>query len=280
MIMAKTYNAFLVFHDWRRAFETLNGEDCKKILLAMFDYSEKGIEPPEFEGAAQMASLFIFPAMERRAKAVENGSKGGRRRVENAALKADVDNFGENSVDNYENDVDFTPLQGVLNPPSTPLQPKTRQDKTKQDEDKIKQNDIIQDDDEIKQSGCAADVSSVVSQAIEICKWMDVPSRITAKLHREVLMSGYTDDDFRRLFEEANRCEFLRGGGERGWKASLEWLVEHRDDVMSGKYAAWNRADQSGDDSNSSFDTKEFFELALARSYRDVNTGENNDETT
>ena len=278
MIMAKTYNAFLVFHDWKDAFEALDGESCKAILLAMFDYSVSGTPPPEFDDpAAKMASRFIFPAMERRARDAENGRKGGNKRVENAASKGNVDNYVDSAVDNMPQNGDFyppsTPLEAPLNPPST-------LNKTRQDKDETKQNDIIQDDDKIKQSGCAADVSSVVSQAIEICKWMDVPSRITAKLHREVLMSGYTDEDFRRLFEEANRCEFLHGGGERGWKASLEWLVEHRDDVISGKYAAWNRADQSGDDSNSSFDTKEFFELALARSYRDVNTGENNDETT
>lgn len=276
MIMAKTYNAFLIFHDWKEAFEALDGESCKAILLAMFDYSTSGTQPPEFDDpAAKMAARFIFPAMERRARDAENGRKGGYKKAENAAAKASVDSSVDNNVDNTVENSEYYPPTTPLLPPYYP-----KQDKTRQDDYKIKQNDIIQDDDEIKQSGCAADVSSVVSQAMEICEWMDVPSRITAELHREVLMSGYTYEDFRRLFEEANRCEFLRGGGERGWKASLEWLVKHRDDVMSGKYAAWNRAGQSGDDSNSSFDTKEFFELALARSYRGMNTGENNDETT
>ena len=271
--MAKTYNAFLIFHDWKEAFEALDGESCKAILLAMFDYSVSGTQPPEFDDpAAKMAARFIFPAMERRARDAENGRKGGYKKAENAAAKASVDSSVDNNVDNTVENSEFYPPTTPLLPPYYP-----KQDKTRQDDYKIKQNDIIQDDDEIKKSGCAADVSSVVSQAMEICKWMDVPSRITAELHREVLMSGYTDEDFRRLFEEANRCEFLRGGGERGWKASLEWLVKHRDDVMSGKYAAWNRTDQSGDDSNSSFDTKEFFELALARSYRDVNNNNEGD---
>ena len=274
MIMAKTYNAFLVFHDWKDAFEALDGESCKAILLAMFDYSVSCTPPPEFDDpAAKMAARFIFPAMERRARDAENGRKGGYKKAENAAAKVNTDNSAENIVDNTVENSNFYPPTTPLLPPYYP-----KQDKTKQDKDKTKQNDIIQDDDEIKQSGCAADVSSVVSQAMEICKWMDVPTRISAKLHREVMDSGYTDDDFRRLFEKANECGFLRGGGDRGWKASLEWLIEHRDDVMSDKYAAWNKADQWSDSGNSSFDTEEFFKLALARSYRDVNTGDSNEE--
>lgn len=275
--MAKTYNAFLVFHDWRRAFETLNGEDCKKILLAMFDYSEHGIEPPDFEGAAQMASLFIFPAMERRSKAVENGRSGGKKRVENAALKAVVDNFVDNAVDKCINDENSTPLQGVFNPPSTPLQPKTRQDKTRQDE--TKQNKTIQDDDETKQSGFAADVSSVVAIAKSICKWLVIPAVVSEKAAREILHSGWTDDEYRRLFYTANECEFLQGGGDRGWTASFDWLIEHRDDVIAGKYQGWSRPANGGSD-NSSFDTEEFFKLALARSYKEFNNSEDDGDVT
>lgn len=275
--MAKSYNAFLVFHDWRRAFETLDGEDCKKILLAMFDYSEYGTEPPEFEGAAQMASLFIFPAMERRSKAVEAGRRGGNKRVENAASKADVDNCVENVVDKYEKHEFSTTLEPPLNPPSTPLEPKTRQDKTKQDE--IKQNKIKQDEDEIKQSGFAADVSSVVAIAKSISKWLVIPAVVSEKTAREITHSGWTDDEYRRLFYTANECDFLQGRGERGWTASFDWLIEHRDDVVAGKYQGWNKP-ANGSGNGGSFDTDEFFKLALARSYKEFNVNEGDGDVT
>jgi hypothetical protein len=276
--MAKCYNAFLVFHDWKEAFEALDGESCKAILLAMFDYSVSGTQPPEFDDpAAKMAARFIFPAMERRARDAENGRKGGNKRVENAASKGNVDNYVDSAVDNIPQNGEFyppsTPLEAPLTPPST-------LNKTRQDKDKIKQNDIIQDEDEIKQSGCAADVSSVVAMAKSICKWLVIPAVVSEKTVREIVYSGLTDDEYRRLFYTANECDFLQGGGDRGWIATLDWLIEHRDDVIAGKYREWSKPGQSGGNDNSSFDTKEFFELALARSYRDVSTGENNDETT
>lgn len=276
MIMAKTYNAFLVFHDWKEAFEALDGESCKAILLAMFDYSVSGTPPPEFDDpAAKMASRFIFPAMERRARDAENGRKGGYKKAENAAAKASVDSPVDNNVDNTVENSEFYPPTTPLLPPYYP-----KQDKTRQDKDEIKQNDIIQDEDKIKQSGCAADVSSVVAMAKSICKWLVIPAVVSEKTVREIAYSGLTDDEYRRLFYTANECDFLQGGGDRGWIATLDWLIEHRDDVIAGKYREWSKPGQSGGNDNSSFDTKEFFELALARSYRDVSTGEYNDETT
>lgn len=255
--MGKCYKAFLVFHDWRGAFNCLDGESCKKLLLAMFDYSEKGIEPPEFDGMAQMAAQFIFPAMERRAMAVENGRKGGNKRVENALARESVDNFVQNPVDNYNNDIVSTPLEPPLNPPPTTRQNKTRQDETKQDI-----NNTRQDEDKTK-----ADVSSVVGQAIEICGgWMDMPSGVSSKTHKLIMDYGYPIDEYTRLFRTANECDFLRGHGDRGWKATFDWLIEHMDEVNAGKYRTWGK-----DTSDSSFDTDDFFEAALRRAQEQIN---------
>lgn len=270
--MAKCYNAFLVFHDWRDAFEALDGDSCKAILLAMFDYSVSGIEPPEFDDpAAKMAARFIFPAMERRARDAENGRKGGYKKAENALLKGNVEKSVENTVDNKANSKDSTPLLPPYYPPVTLN--KTRQDKDKT-ETKQDINNIRQDEDK------TMDVSSVVGQAIEICDWLDIPSGISSKTSQLIMSSGYTIDDYRRLFETANECEFLRGGGDRGWKASFDWLIEHMDEVTAGKYRKWQKpVDSVRDISDSSFDTDEFFAAALRRAQENMatmNGGNNN----
>ncbi len=269
--MAKCYNAFLVFHDWRDAFEALDGDSCKAILLAMFDYSVSGIEPPEFDDpAAKMAARFIFPAMERRARDAENGRKGGNKRVENASAKSTVEKPVDNNVDNATFYGGTTPLEPPFNPPSTLN--KTRQDKDKT-ETKQDINKIRQDEDK------TMDVSSVVGQAIEICDWLDIPSGISSKTSQLIMSSGYTIDDYRRLFETANECEFLRGGGDRGWKASFDWLIEHMDEVTAGKYRKWQKpVDSVRDTSDSSFDTDEFFAAALRRAQENmaaINGGNN-----
>jgi hypothetical protein len=264
--MGKKDNGFLLFYDWKAPFEALSGDDCKKILMAMFDYARDGTEPPEFEGMAQMAACFIFPAMKRRKESVENGSKGGYKKAENAAAKVNVDNVVENNGDN----TDVEGVNDTVYPPTTPLlPPQNDAATTRQDIDKDKTrtinktiNKTIDEDEDY--SGTAADVSSVVGLATSICDWIDYPTVLTRELCQRIEGSGYDYEDYRRLFEVANECDFLKGKGGRGWKASLEWLIEHMYEVTSGKYRAW---DKPTENASSSFDTDEFFEAALRRSY-------------
>ena len=250
--MGKKDNGFLLFYDWKAPFEALSGDECKKILMAMFDYARDGTEPPEFEGMAQMAACFIFPAMKRRKESVENGSKGGYKKAENAASKANGTDFA-----------DDTGVSDTVYPPTTPLIPPyndaatTRQDIDK-DIDENKNIDYRQDDDK------TVTASSVVGLAKSICDWIDYPTVLTRELCQRIEGSGYDYEDYRRLFETANECDFLKGKGGRGWKASLEWLIEHMYEVTSGKYRAW---DKPAENASSSFDTDEFFEAALRRSY-------------
>ena len=250
--MGKKDNGFLLFYDWKAPFAALSGDECKKILMAMFDYARDGTEPPEFEGMAQMAACFIFPAMKRRKESVENGSKGGYKKAENAASKANGTDFA-----------DDTGVSDTVYPPTTPLIPPyndaatTRQDIDK-DIDENKNIDYRQDDDK------TVTASSVVGLAKSICDWIDYPTVLTRELCQRIEGSGYDYEDYRRLFETANECDFLKGKGGRGWKASLEWLIEHMYEVTSGKYRAW---DKPAENASSSFDTDEFFEAALRRSY-------------
>lgn len=259
--MGKKDNGFLLFYDWKAPFEALSGDECKKILMAMFDYARDGTEPPEFEGMAQMAACFIFPAMKRRKESVENGSKGGYKKAENAAAKVNVDNVVENNGDN----TDVEGVNDIVYPPTTPLIPPynnaatTRQDKDiDKDIDENKNIDYRQDDDK------TVTASSVVGLAKSICEWIDYPTVLSRELCQRIEGSGYDYEDYKRLFEVANECDFLKGKGGRGWKASLEWLIDHMYEVTSGKYRAW---DKPAENASSSFDTDEFFEAALRRSY-------------
>jgi hypothetical protein len=211
--------------------------------------------------------------MKRRKESVENGSKGGYKKAENAAAKVNVDNVVENNGDN----TDVEGVKDTVYPPTTPLIPPyndaatTRQDKDiDKDIDKNKNIDYRQDDD------TTVTASSVVGLATSICDWIDYPTVLSRELCQRIEGSGYDYEDYRRLFETANECDFLKGGGERGWKASLEWLIDHMYGVTSGKYRTWNKP---AEPESSSFDTDEFFEAALRRSYNTDfkhNTEDNN----
>ena len=56
---------------------------------------------------------------------------------------------------------------------------------------------------------------------------------------RARLNSGYTVDDFLRVFELAEKSAFLRGANDRNWTASFDWLINDQNmtKVLEGKYA-------------------------------------------
>lgn len=73
---------------------------------------------------------------------------------------------------------------------------------------------------------------------------------------------------WRELFGHVRRSSFLRGNNARGWRANLDWLINptNFDKVMSGAY------DDRGTAGNAagSFDTEEFFNMALERGRREA----------
>ena len=55
---------------------------------------------------------------------------------------------------------------------------------------------------------------------------------ISARLHT------YTVDDFRTLFEKAEASNFLKGGNDRNWSATFDWLIKDANmaKVLDGNY--------------------------------------------
>ena len=66
----------IVFYDWRTVFKQLSGKEARKLLLAMMDYKQYGIEPPEFTERTQAYADIIFSALERSMLCAEKGKKG------------------------------------------------------------------------------------------------------------------------------------------------------------------------------------------------------------
>lgn len=56
---------------------------------------------------------------------------------------------------------------------------------------------------------------------------------IAARIH-----SGYTVEDFQRLFEKAQASSFLKGSNNRNWRASFDWLLKDSNmaKVLDGNY--------------------------------------------
>lgn len=73
---------------------------------------------------------------------------------------------------------------------------------------------------------------------------------ITARLN-----NGYSEGDFRRLFELAEQSSFLKGGNERNWRATFDWLVADRNmaKVLDGNYADRPQNQAKGDNNDEKY---------------------------
>lgn len=53
--------------------------------------------------------------------------------------------------------------------------------------------------------------------------------------------SGYTLEDFETVFQKAENSKFLKGGNDRDWRASFDWLIKDANmaKVLDGNYDDW-----------------------------------------
>lgn len=67
------------------------------------------------------------------------------------------------------------------------------------------------------------------------CKTM---SEARKKAIRARFNAGYTIDDFKELFEKAEKSSFLRGSNGNNWSANLDWLIKDANmaKVLDGNY--------------------------------------------
>lgn len=67
------------------------------------------------------------------------------------------------------------------------------------------------------------------------CKTM---SEARKKAIRARFNAGYTLDDFKELFEKAEKSSFLRGSNGNNWSANLDWLIKDANmaKVLDGNY--------------------------------------------
>ncbi len=76
--MKKRPDGFVLFHEWRSAFEMLDAASVKELILALVDYSESGTEP-RIAGDAKMAFALFSRAIDRGHASYEETCERNRR---------------------------------------------------------------------------------------------------------------------------------------------------------------------------------------------------------
>ena len=92
----------------------------------------------------------------------------------------------------------------------------------------------------------------VVNLYNDLCPKMNRCMKVSDARERAVkarYSSGYTLEDFEKLFRMAGESRFLNGGNERNWRADFDWLVRDANmaKVLEGKYANKEEKKYDGD---------------------------------
>lgn len=104
------------------------------------------------------------------------------------------------------------------------------------------------------------DIEKIFLSYNEICTSLPKVTAYTDARVRAVktrLKSGYTVEDFRKIFTMAQKSEFLCGKNDRGWTANFDWLIKDSNigKVLDGVYQSSSDQEQAKDKSSySSFD--------------------------
>ena len=277
----KKEKGVVLYYDYRTQLSLLSDEDRGRLLMALLDYGEKGTEP-ELDGAALMAFSFIRSQMDRNAakyaeicrKRAEAGKKGGRPKEGESEGKSEAENQSEAKKANG-----FEKNQSEAKKANTNTNNKN---KNKTNTNTNTNTNTISSYEEINMSpdGDTSTAPLLTSSADASAPYRDIVDlyhtictsypvlRTISKKRKQMMDERWAEyegnlDTFRELFTIAEESPFLKGKNDRGWSADFNWLLdgENMPKVLEGNYSAKK--------SGGSFDTDEFFEAAVARSWED-----------
>lgn len=102
------------------------------------------------------------------------------------------------------------------------------------------------------------DYGSIIERFNALCPSLPSVNKLSderKKAIRARMNSGYAVEDFIRLFELAEQSSFLKGGNERNWRATFDWLITDRNmaRTLDGNYADRQNRQLKGDSSNEEY---------------------------
>lgn len=212
--------SFVFYESFLEAIELLPEEEQLSVYRAIVTYGIEG-EEIDLTGAARIAFVLIKPIIDKNNQRYQNGLKGGR--------PASID------------DKKTTKAKPNQNQTRTKPEPNWNQTRTKPEPDDDVDDDADDDDEKTKKDGdnyhhhnffkawnCIDGVSPIHS--------------IKPGSQRERMLNARIDehgkDGVLQAIRHVQSSKFLRGGNDRGWRASFDWLLKPSNflKVLEGTY--------------------------------------------
>ena len=229
--------SFLFYFDYREHLKLLTDEERGKLLMALLDYGEFGIEP-ELDGAARMAFSFMALQIKRDSEKYVKirearraaGRQGGRPR------KANEDEEKQNEAKKPVTDTVTDTVTATVTDTVTATDTET-----------IINNCFCEDKEETP-DGVPAEAaeptpySEIINLYHSICK--SYPKlKVISSQRKKAISARWKEhkknlETFRELFEKAEASDFMKGKNTKGWTADFNWLMnsDNMAKVLEGKY--------------------------------------------
>lgn len=217
-------DSLIIYNSIEEVIECLEPEQVKSLMLAMIAYN-KGEEVPELDAVTKMAFIPLRQQIDRDTEKYNNKCE---KRANAGRKGADVTNSKRSvKVGNAENESAKTANAEF------------------DENDSAKTADTEYDtdteyDSDINKNTSTSSADAVVRLYNDLCPTLPSVRTLSDKRKRDIKtrLKKYTLDDFRKVFEKAEKSSFLRGDNERGFRASLDWLINEGNmaKVLDGNY--------------------------------------------
>ena len=217
-------DSLIIYNSIEEVIECLEPEQVKSLMLAMIAYN-KGEEVPELDAVTKMA---FIPLRQQIDRDTEKYNDKCEKRANAGRKGADVTNSRRSAkVGNDENKTAKTANAEFDENDSA----KTAD--TEYDTDTEYESDI-------NKNTSTSSADAVVRLYNDLCPSLPSARTLSDKRKRDIKtrLKKYTLDDFQKVFEKAEKSSFLRGDNERGFRASLDWLINEGNmaKVLDGNY--------------------------------------------
>ena len=217
-------DSLIIYNSIEEVIECLEPEQVKSLMLAMIAYN-KGEEVPELDAVTKMAFIPLRQQIDRDTekyndkceKRANAGRKGGD--VTNSRRSAKAVNDENKTAKTADAEFDENDSAKTAD--------------TEYDTD-------TEYDSDINKNTSTSSADAVVRLYNDLCPSLPSVRTLSDKRKRDIKtrLKKYALDDFQKVFEKAEKSSFLRGDNERGFRASLDWLINEGNmaKVLDGNY--------------------------------------------
>ena len=247
-------DSMVFYRSFAEGIEDLSEEDQLKAFWNLVKYGLDGIEPDD-KGPARAVFKMAKPQIDANNSRYQNGTKGGRK----GTKLEPSENQTETKVEPNVNQIETKPEP---NPNQVETKPEPNENENVNDNDLLNKSAKADYECE-KPDSLSTDFATIRELYNSVCgsyPRLVKLSEARKKAIRARIRSGYTVDDFKRLFEEAENSAFLKGANSRNWSATFDWLIADSNmaKVLEGKYRSnHNRAENGGNNGDVNYGYRE-----------------------